>query len=759
MVYRTSLFFIVRRYNNWRMTMNYKNLALKIIGTAFVMASLCSTVVLADTAVLLSEQAIDAHISTETSDQLNEPTGELGAAISGTCGDDVEWMLTSDGTLTISGTGYMDNYGNYGPDAGNNLFNSWNSNLSKPWNNYRENVKKIVISEGVKGIGANAFTRLDVSGELIIPNTVDHIGKCAFEGCEFTSIDLPDNIECIGDEAFYGCKATIKDGLPSSVRRIGERSFRECKFNEALIIPNSVEYIGDGAFVCCSGFYGTLSLGHNIEHIGDGAFASCSGFTGNLLIPGSVKYIGNGAFSGSGFDGSLTLEEGVEFIDNGAFGGTNFQGTVTIPSTAETSDLGVMNNVYRIVNKTGRAIKLYNSELEKWVDDENPQFIINSIGEGTAIKQCTVQFLSEDDLYSTKTVVGGTVIQKPEDPSKKYYVDPYNEYYVFDNWYETYDKWNNTFSDEWDSNKPVCHGMKLYAKFDKYWTVLFLDGDTTIDTQLVKDGDKVIRPKTELDDNPKFLGWTLFVSRLFPYGKNSPLYNFNTPVTSDYILCAVWDEDTIVAPEPSPSPMPEPSPSPTPEPSPSPTPEPTKTSIDNAKVTLSKSSYTYNGKKHVPKIKKIGNLALNKGTDYKITIVDDNGKITTSPESAGTYIIVITGKGKYTGTTITKFAIKKAQNPLTVKGRTTSVEYSKLKKGKQTIKRNDILSISKKRGKITYKKIKGNAKISIDEKTGKVALQKGLKKKTYSVRVKITAAGGKNYKKGSKTVTVKIQIK
>ena len=42
---------------------------------------------------------------------------------------------------------------------------------------------------------------------------------------------------------------------------------------------------------------------------------------------------------------------------------------------------------------------------------------------------------------------------------------------------------------------------------------------------------------------------------------------------------------------------------------------------------------------------------------------------------------------------------------------------------------------------------------------GKVTVKKGLKKGTYKVKVKVKAAGNKNYKAATKTVTFKINVK
>ena len=71
---------------------------------------------------------------------------------SGACGDNVTWKLTSDGTLTISGKGEMDNYKF---DGYNYLTNSYYTDA--PWDTYRYYIKSVVIENGVTSIGDRAF--------------------------------------------------------------------------------------------------------------------------------------------------------------------------------------------------------------------------------------------------------------------------------------------------------------------------------------------------------------------------------------------------------------------------------------------------------------------------------------------------------------------------------------------------------------------------------------------------------------------------
>ena len=94
-----------------------------------------------------------------------------------------------------------------------------------------------------------------------------------------------------------------------------------------------------------------------------------------------------------------------------------------------------------------------------------------------------------------------------------------------------------------------------------------------------------------------------------------------------------------------------------------------------------------------------------------------------------------------------------------VKAIKKTVKYKKLKKKKQKVK--GAIDVWQAAGKVTYKKVaKGSSKkLSINKKTGVITIKKGTKKGTYKIKVKVTDAGNKNLKSGSKTVTVKIKVK
>ena len=114
-----------------------------------------------------------------------------------------------------------------------------------------------------------------------------------------------------------------------------------------------------------------------------------------------------------------------------------------------------------------------------------------------------------------------------------------------------------------------------------------------------------------------------------------------------------------------------------------------------------------------------------------------------------------TCKGSITKT----FTIKKAANKLTVKGKTVQIKYKKLKKKAKVFTRKKVLKVSRTIGKVTYTRVKGNKKIKINKKTGKVTVKKGLKKGTYTVNVKVKAAGDANHKAITRKAKFKVKVK
>ena len=171
-------------------------------------------------------------------------------------------------------------------------------------------------------------------------------------------------------------------------------------------------------------------------------------------------------------------------------------------------------------------------------------------------------------------------------------------------------------------------------------------------------------------------------------------------------------------------------------------------------VTGIKDSIIYNGKNHIQEpVIELNGTTLEKGKDYELYY--------SSIDTAGTASLLISFRHKYIGAINITYEIKKASNPLSVKGRTYKVKAKKIKKKAKAVSIASVVKFIKNAGdpKI-YKKKSGNKKIVINPKNGVVTIKKKLKRGTYKVKVYITGQGNINYEKsGSKLVTFKIKVK
>ena len=104
----------------------------------------------------------------------------------------------------------------------------------------------VVLPDDVKTVAKGTFGNCNIS-ELVVPEGVKDIGENAFAGCgDLIRISLPESLKNIGAGAFSGC-GVIHLKVPGGVEKIGMDAFYDCKI-ENLKIPDSVKKIGSGAF-------------------------------------------------------------------------------------------------------------------------------------------------------------------------------------------------------------------------------------------------------------------------------------------------------------------------------------------------------------------------------------------------------------------------------------------------------------------------------------------------------------------------------
>ena len=139
------------------------------------------------------------------------------AETSGTCGKKLTWILDDYGTLTISGTGNMENW---------NL--SSGEKKESPFKNNKE-IKHVVIEDGVTDIGYCAFGDCSNLKDITIADSVTNIGKLAFKNCSsLENIIIPNSVEVINSYTFYNCNNITRVTIPTGVTTIDRKAFCEC---------------------------------------------------------------------------------------------------------------------------------------------------------------------------------------------------------------------------------------------------------------------------------------------------------------------------------------------------------------------------------------------------------------------------------------------------------------------------------------------------------------------------------------------------
>jgi hypothetical protein len=178
----------------------------------------------------------------------------------------------------------------------------------------------------------------DLTGSLVIPDSVTEIGPYAFRQTGFTgTLTLGSSLSVIKDLAFEGCGFTGPLTIPNSVKRIYSYAFSNCTgFTGSLILGEHLFYIGTKAFNNCSGFTGTLTIPNSVTTMGNAAFMDCTGFTQvnyNATNCSDVGYSSTVEYPFKGCVATLTIGNNVERIPSYMFAYANFTGPLTIPDS------------------------------------------------------------------------------------------------------------------------------------------------------------------------------------------------------------------------------------------------------------------------------------------------------------------------------------------------------------------------------------------------------------------------------------------
>ena len=290
-------------------------------------------------------EPIEINLILEQTDEAEEI--ELFAANSNSCGEGLTWKL-SNGTLTISGTGWMEDFSGFAP---------WYSQCAQ--------IKKITISEGVTSISQHAFEDCINVTSISIPDSMRELNAYCFLACKsMKSITIPQSVTRIGNGVFDACEkltdiyyggtdaswkniTTDFTGLGDNVKIHSTGVFTgKCGDNLTWTIGNDevLTISGTGRIPDYNTSYGgkntapwygyayqikKVVLGSGVQNIGNDAFAGCYCMT-DITIPDTVSSIGGGAFYGCALR-EVEIPQGITSIRGYAFENCTQLTKITIP--------------------------------------------------------------------------------------------------------------------------------------------------------------------------------------------------------------------------------------------------------------------------------------------------------------------------------------------------------------------------------------------------------------------------------------------
>lgn len=159
---------------------------------------------------------------------------------------------------------------------------------------------------GLKEIGDYAFSAANLSGEVILPQSVEILGEGAFRGtaCTKFTFEAGSKMTAMGDSVFANCgKLTEVENFPSGITKIPDSSFMSDKVlaKVTYAAPEKMTGIGASAFSGCEVLVSDASyspITENMVTIGASAFMGCKGeqFT-TVTIPASVTKLEQNTFA------------------------------------------------------------------------------------------------------------------------------------------------------------------------------------------------------------------------------------------------------------------------------------------------------------------------------------------------------------------------------------------------------------------------------------------------------------------------------
>ena len=148
-----------------------------------------------------------------------------------------------------------------------------------------------------------AFAGCEELASVTLPNGLEHVGCCAFDGCEKLQGTVYENAVYLGNaENPYLLLVNAENdritacAIHSDTKLIADEAFYECDEMEDLTLPAGLTYIGNFAFYSCTALE-SVHIPDGVVYLGKSAFEDCLALE-SVNIPVGVTALLQDAFTG-----------------------------------------------------------------------------------------------------------------------------------------------------------------------------------------------------------------------------------------------------------------------------------------------------------------------------------------------------------------------------------------------------------------------------------------------------------------------------
>ena len=248
--------------------------------------------------------------------------------------------LSSDGVLTISGSGKMPNY---------------TEREHAPWNG--ENIKKVIVEKGITVIGNYAFYNMTSITEVQFAEGLTEIGICAFTNASLNNVTIPASVISIGTDAFVSTTIEEFKVAEGNLKFSTDKGALYGKINDYTYIMRFYPPKSDLT---------TYTILDGVISINQNCFLNAKNLQ-TINIPDSVTMIHTYAFANSGITSITIPEVTLEVFDPSVFENCTELKTVNFYAEIDTSIIeGIFRNCTSLteVNFKGKIEHFYVNSFE-----------------------------------------------------------------------------------------------------------------------------------------------------------------------------------------------------------------------------------------------------------------------------------------------------------------------------------------------------------------------------------------------------------